>query len=60
VFERAIAEKVAFVPGGCFFPEPDDLVGPVLSGSGYARLCFTFADSDEISEGCQRLARALE
>jgi 2-aminoadipate transaminase len=60
VFERAIAEKVAFVPGGCFFPEPDDLVGPVVNGASYARLCFTFADSDEISEGCQRLARALD
>jgi 2-aminoadipate transaminase len=59
VFDRAIEEKVAFVPGGCFFPETEDLVGPAVKGAGCARLCFTFADSTEISEGCQRLARAL-
>ncbi len=59
VFERAVAEGVAFVPGGAFYPTADEQVGEPVSGPDRARLCFTFADADAIDEGCRRLARAL-
>ena len=59
LFDRAVAEKVAFVPGGAFYPDADEQVGNVLTGDGFARLCFTFANDEAIDEGCQRLARAL-
>ena len=58
-FRRAVAEKVAFVPGTAFYPEPSEQIGEPASGSAYGRLCFTFADPDEIDEGCRRLATAL-
>jgi 2-aminoadipate transaminase len=59
LFDRAVAEKVAFVPGGAFYPDADEQVGEVLTGDRFARLCFTFADDEGIDEGCRRLARAL-
>ena len=59
LFDRAVEEKVAFVPGGAFYPDTDEQVGEVLTGDGFARLCFTFADDEAIEEGCRRLARAL-
>jgi 2-aminoadipate transaminase len=59
VFDRAVEEKVAFVPGGAFYPDADEQVGEVLTGEAFARLCFTFADDEAIDEGCRRLARAL-
>lgn len=59
VFRRAVEEGVAFLPGPAFYPEPDETVGPAVDGSNKARLCFTFADSEEIEEGSRRLARAL-
>jgi 2-aminoadipate transaminase len=59
LFDRAVAEKVAFVPGGAFYPDADEQVGDVLTGDRFARLCFTFADDEAIDEGCRRLARAL-
>ena len=59
LFERAVAEKVAFVPGGAFYPDAGEQVGEVLTGDRFARLCFTFADDEAIDEGCRRLARAL-
>jgi 2-aminoadipate transaminase len=59
VFDRAVAEKVAFVPGGAFYPDRDEQVGEIHTGDRFARLCFTFADADAIDEGCRRLARAL-
>jgi 2-aminoadipate transaminase len=59
LFDRAVAEKVAFVPGGAFYPDDDEQVGPTLTGDRYARLCFTFADDEAIDEGCRRLARSL-
>ncbi len=59
VFERAIEEGVAFLPGGAFYPDPAETVGKAVDGTPYARACFTFAGPDEIGEGCRRLARAL-
>jgi len=59
LFDRAIEEKVAFVPGSAFYPDADEQVGDVLTGDRFARLCFTFANDDAIDEGCRRLARAL-
>jgi len=54
-----VEERVAFVPGGAFYPDADEQVGDVLAGEGFARLCFTFADDEAIDEGSRRLARAL-
>jgi 2-aminoadipate transaminase len=59
VFNQAIEEGVAFLPGAAFYPEPAETVGEAVDGRPYARLCFTFAGPDEIGEGCRRLARAL-
>jgi len=59
VFARAVAEGVAFVPGGAFYPTTDEQVGGPVTGADRARLCFTFADATAIDEGCRRLARAL-
>jgi 2-aminoadipate transaminase len=51
MFERAIAEKVAFVPGQAFFTD----------GSGINTLRLNFSNSDEakIEEGMKRLARVF-
>ena len=38
---------------------PEEQVGPVHQGDDYARLCFTFADEQQIDEGCRRLGRVL-
>jgi len=59
IFQRAIDAKVAFVPGGAFYPNPGEQVGEVLGGSAFARLCFTFAEEAAIDEGCQRFGRVL-
>ena len=59
LFDRAVAEKIAFVPGAAFYPDEDEQVGEIHTGDRFARLCFTFADHDAIDEGCRRLARAI-
>lgn len=59
LFDRAVEAKVAFVPGDAFYPNPDEQVGEALGGDRYARLCFTYANEQEIDEGCMRLAAAL-
>jgi 2-aminoadipate transaminase len=59
LFERAVAQGVAFVPGPAFYPAPDEQLGEPVDGDEFARLCFTFADPPAIDEGCRRLARAL-
>lgn len=59
LFDRAVAERVAFVPGGAFYPDADEQIGESHTGDRFARLCFTFADTEAIDEGCRRLARAL-
>jgi len=60
LFDRAIEEKVAFVPGPAFVPGSGEQVTDAVDTTEYARLCFTFADPQEIDEGCRRLARACE
>lgn len=57
LFDAALARDVAFLPGEVFFPDPAETVGAPLSGERFARLCFTFAQADEIREGCGRLGR---
>ena len=59
VFERAVPAGVAFLPGAAFFAAAEETVGDTVDGSPFARLCFTFAQPDEIVAGCRRLARAL-
>ena len=59
LFDRAIAEGVAFVPGAAFYPTRDEQLGEPAVGDEFARLCFTFADEAAIDEGCRRLAMAL-
>ena len=51
LFARAVEEGVAFLPGPAFFPEPAETVGEPADGGPFARLCFTFAQGDEIAEG---------
>ena len=60
LFDRAVAEKVAFVPGAAFYPGDEEQVGEIHTGDRFARLCFTFANEEAIDEGCRRLARALD
>ena len=59
LFDRAIAERVAFVPGVAFYPDADEQVGDAVTGDRFARLCFTFANTQQIDEGCRRLGRAM-
>mgnify|MGYP001818220647 CR=1 FL=1 len=59
LFDRAIEEGVAFVPGEAFYPGAEEQIGGPLDGDSFARLCFTFADDEAIDEGCQRLGRAF-
>jgi 2-aminoadipate transaminase len=51
LFNRAVAEKVAFVPGQAFF----------ANGGGQDTLRLNFSNSDEarIEEGMRRLARVM-
>lgn len=60
LFHQVLERNVAFLPGGAFFPGAAEQVGGVHEGTEYARLCFTFADPEQIAEGCARLGRALE
>lgn len=59
VFDRAIEAGVAFLPGRAFYPDSAETGGPCPTGRENARLCFTFAQPDEIQEGCRRLAAVL-
>jgi 2-aminoadipate transaminase len=52
LFDAAIAENVAFVPGDCFFANP-------LDGMRHFRLNFSFSKPDMIREGIRRLSRAI-
>jgi 2-aminoadipate transaminase len=60
IFERALDEGVAFLPGLAFYPEPRETVGEVVDGRQFARFCFTFAAPQEIVEGVRRLGAVLE
>jgi 2-aminoadipate transaminase len=59
LFNKAVDKGVAFLPGDTCFPSSDETVGEPVDGSRYARLCFTFAQPEEIEEGARRLAAAL-
>lgn len=52
ILEQAIEEKVAFVPGGAFYP----------GGGGWntMRLNFSYSAPDDIDEGISRLGRVLD
>ncbi len=52
VFDAAIGEKVAFVPGGPFFTDG--------GGQNTMRLNFSNSDEERIDTGMRRLARCLE
>ncbi len=49
---KAIEKKVAFVPGGAFFPHPGN--------ENFARMNYSAANEEKIKEGIQRLAEALK
>ena len=59
LFQRAVGEGVAFLPGATCFPDAAETVGEPSDGRRFARLCFTFAQPAEIAEGAKRLAAAL-
>lgn len=48
----AIEKKVAFVPGGAFFPAPGN--------DNFARLNYSSSDEEKIVEGVKRLAEAIK
>ncbi|GAP14438.1 valine-pyruvate aminotransferase apoenzyme [Longilinea arvoryzae] len=52
ILKDAIAEKVAFVPGDCFFPNG--------GGQNTMRLNFSNAKPEKIREGIQRLGRVIQ
>lgn len=52
LFERAIENKVAFIPGSKFYPEG-------LTRKNELRLNFSYASEEQIREGIKRLARLL-
>jgi 2-aminoadipate transaminase len=51
LLQKAVAEKVAFVPGSAFYPDGD--------GKNAMRLNFSNAQPEMIEEGIKRLGRAL-
>ncbi|MFI5168170.1 MAG: PLP-dependent aminotransferase family protein [Thermoanaerobaculales bacterium] len=59
LFDQAVERGVAFLPGVTCYPDAGEVVGEMVDGRPFARLCFTFAQSNEITEGCRRLAAAL-
>jgi 2-aminoadipate transaminase len=52
-FHRAVAEKVAYVPGANFYPNED-------GGSNAMRLNFSYCPPEQIVEGIRRLGLALK
>ena len=52
LYDRAIENKVAFIPGSKFYPE-----GTVKTNE--MRLNFSYATEEMINEGVQRLAQLL-
>ena len=55
VFDRALENKVAFVPGSAFFPESDS----GYTGHNTMRLNFSNAKPDQIAIGIERLGQAI-
>lgn len=66
LLERAIADKVAFVPGVAFYPAQGALYGGnghdnhLPMGHNTMRLNFSNASPAQIEEGIKRLARVIE
>lgn len=52
LFQAAVEDKVAFVPGDPFFPNPED-------GRRCLRLNFSNASVEQTQEGIHRLGRTL-
>ncbi len=50
--KKAIEKKVAFVPGGAFYPHPGH--------ENYARLNYSACDEEKIREGIKRLAEVIK
>ncbi len=55
VFDRAIENKVAFVPGNAFFPESET----GYTGHNTMRLNFSNAKPEQIAIGIERLGNAI-
>jgi len=56
LFDAALKENVAFVPGDCFYAGN----GFVQEGSRHMRLNFSYGQPDQIREGIRRLAVAIK
>jgi 2-aminoadipate transaminase len=54
VFEAALKENVAFVPGDCFYATPTEI------GLRQMRLNFSYGNPEQIREGVRRLATAIK
>jgi len=52
LFQAALRENVAFVPGDCFYPGGDE-------GSRHMRLNFSHSNPQQIREGIRRLGLAV-
>jgi 2-aminoadipate transaminase len=52
IFEKAVEENVAYVPGSAFFPNNDN--------HRSMRLNFSYCDDDKIIEGCRRLGKLIK
>lgn len=53
LLRESFYEKVAFIPGGTFFPEE-------IEGEAWLRLSFTYEKEDLIEEGIKRLSKAIK
>ena len=51
LLDKAVKEKVAFVPGSAFYP--------YSGGNNTMRINFSFSNTDEIEEGISRLGRVI-
>lgn len=51
LFQKAVDEKIAYVPGSAFFPDNDNFRS--------MRLNFSYASEEQIVEGVKRLARVV-
>ena len=56
LFETALSENVAFVPGGCFYARD----GVDNLGGRHMRLNFSYGQPEQIREGIRRLAMAIK
>ena len=54
LFQAALAENVAFVPGDCFYANDSE------EGSRHMRLNFSYSNPEQIQEGVRRLSLAVK